>query len=84
MARLEELKPGVTVKGILPDGFISVVNVSWIGSVAIELTYFYAFKQVAETLSKAKNTSVQGLTESGIVKSRSGAVQLLGAESVAG
>jgi putative DNA methylase len=33
---------------------------------------------VAETLSKAKNTSVQGLTESGIVKSRSGAVQLLG------
>jgi hypothetical protein len=39
MARLEELKPGVTVKGILPDGFISVVNVSWIGSVAIELTY---------------------------------------------
>jgi len=33
---------------------------------------------VAESLSKAKNTSVQGLTESGIVKSRSGAVQLLG------
>jgi SNF2 family DNA or RNA helicase len=39
MARLEELKRGVTVKGILPDGFITVVDVSWIGSVAIELTY---------------------------------------------
>ena len=39
MVRLEELKRGVTVKGILPDGFITVVDVSWIGSVAIELTY---------------------------------------------
>ncbi|MDD3553579.1 MAG: helicase-related protein [Deltaproteobacteria bacterium] len=39
MARLEELKRGSTVKGILPDGFITVVDVSWIGSVAIDLTY---------------------------------------------
>ena len=39
MAGLEELKRGATVKGILPDGFITVVDVSWIGSVAIELTY---------------------------------------------
>ncbi|MBU2547025.1 MAG: hypothetical protein KKB20_01320 [Proteobacteria bacterium] len=33
---------------------------------------------VAETLSKAKNTSVQGLAEAGIVNSRSGSVRLLG------
>ena len=39
MARLEELKRGATVKGILPDAFITVIDVSWIGSVAIELTY---------------------------------------------
>lgn len=39
MARLEELKRGAAVKGILPDGFITVVDVAWIGSVAIELTY---------------------------------------------
>lgn len=39
MARLEDLKRGTAVKGILPDGFITVVDVSWIGSVAIELTY---------------------------------------------
>jgi len=39
MAGLDELKRGATVKGILPDGFITVVDVSWIGSVAIELTY---------------------------------------------
>lgn len=33
---------------------------------------------IAETLSKAKNTSVNGLAKAGIVKSRSGSVQLLG------
>jgi len=39
MARLEELKRGAVVKGVLPDGFVTVVDVNWIGSVAIELTY---------------------------------------------
>lgn len=37
---------------------------------------------VAETLSKAKNTSVQGLVEAGVVSSRSGVVQLLGRDSL--
>ena len=37
---------------------------------------------VAETLSKAKNTSVQGLVEAGVVRSRSGVVQLLGRDSL--
>ncbi len=36
----------------------------------------------AETLSKAKNTSVQGLVEAGIVKSRSGSVRLLGRDDM--
>ncbi len=39
MALLEELKRGATVKGILPDGYATVIDVSWIGSVAVELTY---------------------------------------------
>lgn len=39
MARLEKLKRGAVVKGILPDDFVTVVDVNWIGSVAIELTY---------------------------------------------
>ena len=39
MARLEELTRGASVKGILPDGLVSVVDVKWIGVVAIELTY---------------------------------------------
>lgn len=37
---------------------------------------------VAETLSKAKNTSVQGLVEAGVVTSRGGKVQLLGWEKL--
>ncbi len=39
MARLEDIVRGATVKGILPDGFVTVVDVKWIGSIAIELTY---------------------------------------------
>lgn len=39
MAKLEEIVRGATVKGILPDGFVTIIDVKWIGSVAIELTY---------------------------------------------
>jgi hypothetical protein len=39
MARLEELTCGAAVKGILPDCLVTVVDVKWIGTVAIELTY---------------------------------------------
>src|SRR5208283_381328 len=39
MARLEDLTRGTSVKGILPDGLVTVVDVKWIGNAAIELTY---------------------------------------------
>ena len=39
MARLEELTRGSVVKGVIPDGYVTVVDIKWIGSVAIELTY---------------------------------------------
>ncbi len=39
MARLEELTRGSSIKGILPDCLVSVVDVKWIGQVAVELTY---------------------------------------------
>ena len=39
MARLEELTRGAAVKGILPDSLVTVIDVKWIGTVAIELTY---------------------------------------------
>ena len=39
MARLEDLTRGTSVKGILPDGLVTVVDVKWIGNAAVELTY---------------------------------------------
>src|SRR2546422_8013043 len=39
MAKLEDLKREATVKGILPDCLVSVVDVKWYGSAAVELTY---------------------------------------------
>ena len=39
MARLEDLTRGASVKGILPDHLVTVVDVSWHGSSVVELTY---------------------------------------------
>ncbi|MCL4783442.1 MAG: DEAD/DEAH box helicase [Bryobacterales bacterium] len=39
MARLEELTKGTTVRGILPDTAVTVIDVRWFGSNIIELTF---------------------------------------------
>jgi hypothetical protein len=39
MARLEAITRGSSVRGILPDGLVTVVDVNWIGTAAIEITY---------------------------------------------
>src|SRR6202035_5909482 len=39
MAKLEDLTRGAAVKGILPDCFVTVIDVKWYGSAAVELTY---------------------------------------------
>jgi superfamily II DNA or RNA helicase len=39
MARLEDLKQGAAVRGILPAAPVEVINVRWFGANAIELTY---------------------------------------------
>ena len=39
MARLEDLKEGATVKGVRPDGPITIINVKWHGDSVVELTY---------------------------------------------
>lgn len=39
MAKLEYLQPNAAVRGILHDALVTVVNVQWFGSEAIELTY---------------------------------------------
>src|SRR5438094_3306828 len=50
MNRLEDLRPNATVRGILPDCLITVVNVQWYGSTALELTYETPSGRVANQL----------------------------------
>ena len=50
MIRLEDLQPNAAVRGILPDGFITVVSVQWFGSEALELTYKTPTGRVANEL----------------------------------
>ncbi|MCC7106629.1 MAG: RNA helicase, partial [Chloroflexi bacterium] len=39
MATLEDLKRGATVRGVLPNSLVTVVDVQWFGSNVVELTY---------------------------------------------
>jgi superfamily II DNA or RNA helicase len=39
MARLEELTRGASVKGVLPNGLVTVIDIKWHGTAALELTY---------------------------------------------
>ena len=48
--KLEDLKPDTTVRGIVPDGVVTVVNVQWHGSGALTLIYRPASGRVAEEI----------------------------------
>ena len=39
MMRLEDLHPNTAVRGVLSDQIVTVINVQWFGSLALELTY---------------------------------------------
>jgi len=39
MVRLEDLTRGASLRGILPDEVVTIINVIWYGSDAVELTY---------------------------------------------
>jgi hypothetical protein len=47
MSKLEDLRPNAAVRGILPDGLVTVVNAQWFGSEALELTYKTSTGKVA-------------------------------------
>lgn len=48
--QLENLTPNASIRGILPDTLVTVVNVQWFGSEALELTYKDAGGRVANQL----------------------------------
>ncbi len=50
MSRLEDLKPNASVRGILPNCLVTVVNTQWFGSEALELTYKDPAGKVANEL----------------------------------
>ena len=50
MIRLEDLQPNAAVRGLLPDSLVTVVNVQWFGSEALELTYKTPNGKVANEL----------------------------------
>ena len=50
MARLEDLKPNCSIRGVLPGGIVTVVSVQWFGSDAIEFTYKDATGKVGNEL----------------------------------
>jgi hypothetical protein len=39
MAKLEDLKQNMTIRGVLPDSLVTVVNVDRVGDFAITITY---------------------------------------------
>ncbi len=50
MARIEELQPNATIRGILPVSLVTVISVQWHGSDVVELTYKEPNGRVANTL----------------------------------
>src|SRR5258708_13890072 len=50
MMRLEDLHPNTAVRGVLPDQIVTVINVQWFGSLALELTYKAPSGRVANEL----------------------------------
>src|SRR5258707_15310469 len=50
MARFEEIPPGASIKGILPDLLVTAISAQWFGSEALELTYKDATGRVGNQL----------------------------------
>ncbi len=50
MSTLEQLTPGTSVRGLVPDASVTVVAVQWFGDSALELTYKTADGKVANEL----------------------------------
>src|SRR5438034_9640880 len=65
MSKLEGITPGASVRGILPDALVTVVQVRWFGSDAMELTYKAPDGKVANTLLYRDSEPTLDLVEQG-------------------
>ena len=48
--KLDDLQPNAAIRGVLPDSLVTVVNIQWFGSEALELTYKTSAGKVANQL----------------------------------
>jgi len=65
MLKLEKLTPTTQIRGILPEGIVSVVNIRWYGSDALELTYKDQAGKVANMLLYRQDEERLSLVEEG-------------------
>ena len=65
MARLEELKRGVQVQGILPGSLVTVVDTTWYGADALELTFKDTSGRLGNQLLYRDNEAALALVSSG-------------------
>src|SRR4051812_45841745 len=65
MVRLEQLKTGSSIRGVLPGGLVTVVSVQWYGSEAVELTYKDATGKVGNELLYRDRESDLEIVEEG-------------------
>jgi hypothetical protein len=64
--QLEDLKRGARITGIVPQGAVTVVDVHWIGSTAVELTYKTPTGQVANQLLYRDSEPALALVAAGV------------------
>ncbi|CDY73429.1 helicase (Snf2/Rad54 family) [Caballeronia glathei] len=65
MMKLDQLQPNAAIRGIVPDALVTVVNVQWFGSEALEITYKTASGKVANELLYRHDESRLELVELG-------------------
>jgi superfamily II DNA or RNA helicase len=65
MARLEDITKGASVRGILPDGLVSVVDVKWFGTAAVEVTYKDSLGKLSSELLYRDRESTLEIAECG-------------------
>jgi SNF2 family DNA or RNA helicase len=65
MLDLKEIKPGATIRGVLPDMQVIVVSAKWFGSEALELTYKTPTGKVANELLYRHDESRLEVVEEG-------------------
>ena len=63
--KLEQFQTHAAVRGIVPDALVTVVNVQWFGSEALELTYKTASGKVANELLYRDDESRMELVDAG-------------------